>query len=107
MARVPFLLLIEDDDAVRTALEMGLTRQGHRVVTAASKLAMPEISIGLYPDVGGSWFLRRMPGKVGLFLALTGAPLNAADALRATAKAMCLISVLAYNGEIVRLKREP
>ena len=53
----------------------------HRVVTATSKLAMPEISIGLYPDVGGSWFLRRMPGRVGLFLALTGAPLNAADAI--------------------------
>lgn len=53
----------------------------HRVVTATSKLAMPEVSIGLYPDVGGSWFLRRMPGRVGLFLALTGAPLNAADAI--------------------------
>jgi len=53
----------------------------HRVVTPASKLAMPEIAIGLYPDVGGSWLLRRMPGRVGLFLALTGAPLNAADAL--------------------------
>ncbi len=53
----------------------------HRVVTGTSKLAMPEISIGLYPDVGGSWFLRRMPGRVGLFLALTGAPLNAADAI--------------------------
>ena len=53
----------------------------HRVVTPGSRLAMPEISIGLYPDVGGSWFLRRMPGRVGLFLALTGAPLNTADAL--------------------------
>lgn len=53
----------------------------HRVLTATSKLAMPEISIGLYPDVGGSWFLRRMPGRVGLFLALTGAPLHPADAL--------------------------
>ncbi|WP_295951453.1 enoyl-CoA hydratase/isomerase family protein [Rhodoferax sp.] len=53
----------------------------HRVVTPGSRLAMPEVSIGLYPDVGGSWFLRRMPGRVGLFLALTGAPLNAADAL--------------------------
>ncbi|MDR6539398.1 enoyl-CoA hydratase/isomerase family protein [Variovorax soli] len=53
----------------------------HRVVTAQSRLAMPEISIGLYPDVGGSWFLRRMPGRVGLFLALTGANLNAADAI--------------------------
>jgi enoyl-CoA hydratase/carnithine racemase len=53
----------------------------HRVVTPVSRLAMPEISIGLYPDVGGSWLLRRLPGRVGLFLALTGAPVNAADAL--------------------------
>lgn len=53
----------------------------HRVVTPQSRLAMPEITVGLYPDVGGSWLLRRMPGRVGLFLALTGASLNAADAL--------------------------
>ncbi len=53
----------------------------HRVVTAQSRLAMPEINIGLCPDVGGSWFLRRMPGRVGLFLALTAANFNAADAI--------------------------
>ncbi len=53
----------------------------HRVVTPRSRLAMPEISLGLYPDVGGSRFLSRLPGRTGLFLALTGAPLNAADAL--------------------------
>ena len=53
----------------------------HRVVTERSRLAMPEITIGLYPDVGGSWFLARMPGKTGVFLALTGANLNANDAL--------------------------
>jgi len=53
----------------------------HRVVTAQSRIAMPEISIGLYPDVGGSWFLRRTPGRTGLFLALTAANLNAADAI--------------------------
>ncbi len=53
----------------------------HRVVTEKSRIAMPEISIGLYPDVGGSWFLNRMPGRVGLYLGLTGASLNAADAL--------------------------
>ncbi len=53
----------------------------HRVVTEKSRLAMPEITIGLYPDVGGSWFLARMPGKTGIFLALTGAHLNAQDAL--------------------------
>jgi len=62
----------------------------HRVVTTTSKLAMPEVSIGLYPDVGGSWFLRRMPGRVGLFLALTGAPLNAADALFCGLADFCL-----------------
>lgn len=53
----------------------------HRVVTETTRIAMPEISIGLFPDVGGSWFLPRMPGRCGLFLGLTGAPLNAADAL--------------------------
>jgi enoyl-CoA hydratase/carnithine racemase len=52
----------------------------HRVATPQTRLAMPEIGIGRYPDVGGSWFLGRMPGRTGLFLALTGAPLNAADA---------------------------
>ena len=58
-----------------------LAGASHRVVTLQSRIAMPEISIGLYPDVGGSWFLRRVPGRVGLFLALTAAPLNAADAI--------------------------
>ncbi|MFZ2998880.1 MAG: enoyl-CoA hydratase/isomerase family protein [Undibacterium umbellatum] len=53
----------------------------HRVVTEKSRLAMPEIAIGLFPDVGGTWFLNRMPGKLGLFLALTGASINASDAL--------------------------
>ncbi|EJL87550.1 enoyl-CoA hydratase/carnithine racemase [Herbaspirillum sp. CF444] len=52
----------------------------HRVVTERSRLAMPEITIGLYPDVGGSWFLSRVPGKLGAFLALTGALMNAEDA---------------------------
>jgi len=55
----------------------------HRVVTERSKLAFPEITIGLYPDVGGSWLLNRVPDRAGLFLALTGAPLNAGDAIHA------------------------
>lgn len=55
----------------------------HRVVTERSKLAMPEISIGLFPDVGGSWLMRRVPRGAGLFLALTGAPLDASDAIYA------------------------
>lgn len=53
----------------------------HRVVTERSRVAMPEVSIGLYPDVGGTWLRGRMPGKVGVFLALTGAPMGASDAL--------------------------
>ena len=53
----------------------------HRIVTETSVLAMPEITIGLYPDVAGTWFLNRMPGRVGLFVGLTGARMNAADAL--------------------------
>ena len=52
----------------------------HRVVTESSRIAMPEISIGLFPDVGGSYFLNKMPNGCGLFLALTGASINAADA---------------------------
>nr|WP_163503103.1 enoyl-CoA hydratase/isomerase family protein [Halomonas socia] len=53
----------------------------HRLVSERSRLAMPEISIGLYPDVGASWFLSRMPPGIGAYLALTGAQLNARDAL--------------------------
>ena len=53
----------------------------HRVVTDTTRAAMPEITIGLFPDVGGSWLLNRMPGKAGLFLGLTGAQIGAADAL--------------------------
>jgi enoyl-CoA hydratase/carnithine racemase len=53
----------------------------HRVVTEKTLLAMPEITIGLYPDVGASWFLNKMPNNVGLFLGLTGAIFNSVDAL--------------------------
>lgn len=60
---------------------MGLmTGASHRVVTETSRLAMPEITIGLYPDVGGSYFLPRLPGQSGKFLGLTGASINATDA---------------------------
>lgn len=52
-----------------------------RVVTETTRIAMPEVSIGLFPDVGASYFLPRMPGRIGLFLGLTGAALNAQDAL--------------------------
>ena len=56
---------------------------GHRVVTERTRIAMPEVGIALFPDVGGSYFLNRMPGHSGAFLALTGASINAADCLYA------------------------
>lgn len=55
----------------------------HRVVSERSRLAFPEITVGLFPDVGGSWVLNRVPAGAGVFLALTGAPLSAGDALYA------------------------
>lgn len=53
----------------------------HRVVTENSMYAMPEVTIGLYPDVAGSWFFNRMPANIGMYLGLTGARLNASDAI--------------------------
>tara|TARA_R110001599_G_scaffold353459_1_gene592739 strand:+ start:451548 stop:452660 length:1113 start_codon:yes stop_codon:yes gene_type:complete len=53
----------------------------HKIVTEKTRIAMPEVGIALFPDVGGSWFLNHMPGKSGPFLALTGASINAADAI--------------------------
>lgn len=51
----------------------------HRVVSETTRFAMPEITIGLFPDVGGTWMLSRLPGGVGRFLAFTGAQLGASD----------------------------
>jgi enoyl-CoA hydratase len=53
----------------------------HRVATESTQFAMPETGIGLFPDVGGGWFLSRLPGRTGEWLALTGARLNGADCL--------------------------
>lgn len=51
----------------------------HRVATETTCFAMPEITIGVFPDVGASWMLERLPAGIGVFLALTGARLGAAD----------------------------
>lgn len=61
---------------------LGLMSGGsHRVVTQNTRMAMPEVTIGLYPDVGGTFFLNHAPGRTGLFLGLTGASINAVDAI--------------------------
>ncbi len=54
-----------------------------RIAGDATRFAMPETGIGLFPDVGGTWFLPRLPGEVGMWLALTGARLGPVDALAA------------------------
>jgi enoyl-CoA hydratase/carnithine racemase len=61
---------------------MGISQgASHRIVTERTKMAMPETGIGLFPDVGGGYFLSRCPGFVGEYLALTGTQIDADEAL--------------------------
>jgi enoyl-CoA hydratase len=53
----------------------------YRIATENTRFAMPETGIGLFPDVGGGWYLSRLPGQVGKFLALTGARMDGAECL--------------------------
>lgn len=61
-----------------------------RVVTERTKMAMPETAIGLFPDVGGGYFLSRCPGRVGEWLALTGDTIGAGDAIASQLADGCL-----------------
>ncbi|WP_420231435.1 enoyl-CoA hydratase/isomerase family protein [Pseudomonas sp. ABY48] len=61
---------------------MGLVQGADlRVVTERSRLGMPEVAIGYFPDVGGSYFLTRIPGELGIYLGVSGVQIRAADAL--------------------------
>jgi enoyl-CoA hydratase len=63
---------------------MGISQGARlRIVTERTKMAMPETNIGLFPDVGGGWFLARTSGHIGEYLGLTGTVIGAADALYA------------------------
>jgi enoyl-CoA hydratase/carnithine racemase len=63
---------------------MGISQGARlRVVTERTKMAMPETNIGLFPDVGGGYFLSRCPGRLGEYLALTGHMIGGADAVAA------------------------
>ncbi|MCV9967175.1 enoyl-CoA hydratase/isomerase family protein [Pararhizobium sp. BT-229] len=53
----------------------------HRIVTERTRFAMPETGIGFFPDIGASWFLTRQKNELGTYVALTGEPLGAADAI--------------------------
>src|ERR1700744_431737 len=55
----------------------------HRVVTEKTKLAMPEVGLGFFPDVGGTFLLSRAPGEIGTYFGLTGTTMNGPDAIHA------------------------
>ena len=77
----PFIALI---DGIFMGGGVGLSVHGsHRVISEFATFAMPETGIGLFPDVGGTYFLPRCPGETGLYLGLTGARLKGADILAA------------------------
>jgi enoyl-CoA hydratase/carnithine racemase len=78
----PYIALM---DGVVMGGGMGIAQggpdSGLRIVTERTKMAMPEVNIGLFPDVGGSHFLSHAPGALGMYLGLTGSTIGAADAL--------------------------
>ena len=88
---------------------------GHRVVGDTTQVAMPESGIGLIPDVGGTWLLSRAPGRIGEYLGLTGARMDAGDAIHAgfadiylpEAEWDAAKETLAETGDVTRLKGRP
>lgn len=77
----PFIALL---DGIVMGGGVGVSIHGsHRIITENTLFAMPESAIGLIPDVGGSYFLPRMPGALGRYLGLTGVRLKGADILYA------------------------
>jgi enoyl-CoA hydratase len=77
-----------------------------RVATENTRFAMPETAIGLFPDVGGGWYLSRLPGRVGQFLALTGARLDGAECV-ALGLATHLVPSLGLEDLKARIAAEP
>lgn len=80
-----------------------------RVATERTTYAMPETGIGLFPDVGGGWFLPRLPGQTGVWLALTGARLKAADtvALGIHTHFIPLIDIEGFKGALLSNPTDP
>ena len=80
----PYIALM---DGIVMGGGMGVAQGGEnnrmRVVTERTKMAMPEVNIGLFPDVGGGYFLSRTPGQIGTYLGVSGETIDAAGALYA------------------------
>jgi len=78
----PYLAIL---DGIVMGGGMGITQSSApdciRIITERTRMAMPEVKIGLFPDVGGGYFLSRLPGEIGTYLGLTGEIITAADAL--------------------------
>ena len=79
-----------------------------RIAGERTRMAMPETGIGLFPDVGGSWFLTRQSGEAGTWLGLTGAPIKAADCIAAGLADLYLApeAMAGLDGLIARAARE-
>lgn len=72
---------------------VGLSAHGaHRIVTDKTKMAMPEVGLGFFPDVGGTWLLSRAPGEIGTYFGLTGQTMTGADAVYAGAADVLIAS---------------
>src|SRR5277367_827707 len=71
----------------------------HRVVTEKTKLAMPEVGLGFFPDVGGTWLLSRSPGEIGAYFGLTGQTMNGPDAIHA-----CFADAVVPTGKLPDLR---
>lgn len=78
----------------------------YRIATENTRFAMPETAIGLFPDVGGGWYLSRLPGRVGQFLALTGARLDGAECVH-LGLATHYIASAALDGVKTRIANDP
>jgi enoyl-CoA hydratase len=78
----------------------------YRIATENTRFAMPETAIGLFPDVGGGWYLPRLPGRIGQYLALTGARLDGAECFHLGLATHYVESIMLDDVK-ARIAREP
>ena len=94
-------------DGITLGGGMGISQgSALRIVGDRTRMAMPEVAIGFFPDVGGSYFLSRLPGQLGRYLALTGVHINAADALYARLADLYLppMSIASISHDLAELR---